>query len=93
MRVYGTYSFICVFFVCHQRAGAWGGRGESSVHSEETLFHVVENEFAVYKGVYADHKYIVGGDFNSYTSINPDFIQFDSASYVIHNDECVEGTG
>ena len=53
---------------------------------------MVENEFAAYKGVYPDHKFIVRGDFNAYTNNSPDFIQFVSVSYVIDDDDYVEDT-
>ena len=59
----------------------------SSIHSEENLFQILENEMAEFKNSYFDHKFIVGGDFNAYTNIDPDFIQFDSTDYLISDDD------
>ena len=83
-NVKSSYSFICGFVYMSPEG--------SSIHSEENLFHVIENEIAEYKNNYPEHKFIVGGDFNAYTNTNPDFIQFDSTSYVIDNDYYIEDT-
>lgn len=62
----------------------------SSIHSEENLFQIIEQEIAVFKDSYFNHKYIVGGDFNAYTNTYPDYVQFDSVSYVIENNDYIE---
>lgn len=62
----------------------------SSVHSEENLFQIIENELAAFRNSYFNHKFIIGGDFSAYTNTYSDFVQFDSASYVIDNNDYVE---
>ncbi|MEW8547054.1 MAG: endonuclease/exonuclease/phosphatase family protein, partial [Candidatus Thiodiazotropha sp.] len=78
INVKGSFSFICGFVYMSPEG--------SSTHSQENLFHVIENEMAGYKNVYPEHKFIVGGDFNAYTNTYADFIQFDSTSYIIDDD-------
>ena len=62
----------------------------SSVYSEENLFQIIENEMAEFKNRYFDHRFIVGGDFNAYTNIYPDFIQFDNTDYLMSEDDYME---
>ena len=62
----------------------------SSVYSWENLFQIIENEMAEFKNTYFDHRFIVGGDFNAYTNIYPDFIQFDNTDYLMSDDDYME---
>ena len=62
----------------------------SSVYSEENLFQIIENEIVEFKNAYFDHKNIVRGDFNAYTNIYPDFIQFDNTNNVMSDDDYTE---
>lgn len=57
----------------------------SSVHSNELLFDTIENELATFKNDYPDHSTFILGDFNAYTSTNPDYIVLDD-SFDILND-------
>lgn len=63
-----------------------------SIYSDENLFHAIENDIANFKGIFPDHRSILGEDFNAYTNTEPDFIQFDSASNIIDDDDYIEDT-
>ena len=39
----------------------------SSIHSDEALFEILENEMAGYKNDHTNSKFIIAGDFNAYT--------------------------
>ena len=52
----------------------------SSVHSEEELFNIMENEMAVHSRSNSDVKYVIAGDFNAYTQCQDDFLRNDSLS-------------
>ena len=64
----------------------------TSVHSDENLFYVIENEneMACLKRKYPFHKVLIGGDFNAYTNEKPDYIQFDSFDYIFDDFDYVE---
>lgn len=62
-NVRGSFSFICGFIYMSPEG--------SSIHTQENRFHIIENEMAEYKDNYPEHKFIVGGDFNTYTNTNP----------------------
>ena len=49
----------------------------SSVHAEEDLFSIIEEDIALHKSNYPLHSIVVVGDFNAYTQMEPDFIQHD----------------
>lgn len=62
----------------------------SSVHAEENMFFVIEDELANLKNTYPNHKVLIGGDFNAYTNEDPDYIQFDSISHVLEDVDYIE---
>ena len=47
----------------------------SSVHAEEDLFSIIEDDITLHKSNYTNHCIILAGDFNAYTQTEPDFIQ------------------
>ena len=49
----------------------------SSVHAEEDVFSIIEDDITLHKSNYTNHCIIVAGDFNAYTQTEPDFIQHD----------------
>ena len=49
----------------------------SSVHAEEDLFSIIEEDITLHKSNYPLHSIVVAGDFNAYTQMESDFIQYD----------------
>ncbi|MES9883367.1 MAG: endonuclease/exonuclease/phosphatase family protein [Sedimenticola sp.] len=49
----------------------------SSVHADEDLFHIMEEDIAKFRDGFPNHAFIIAGDFNAYTNTELDFIQFD----------------
>ena len=76
------FSFVCGFVYMSPEG--------TSVHSDENLFYVIENEMACLKRKYPFHKVLIGGDFNAYTNEEPDYIQFDSFDYIFDDFDYVE---
>ena len=56
-RAKNGFNFICGFVYMSPEG--------SSIHSEEYLFYVIENEIASFKFLYPDHRFIVGGEIKS----------------------------
>ena len=79
-----AFDFVCGFVYMSPEG--------SSMHSEEDMFYVIEHEMANMKTKYPYHKFLIDGDFNAYTSQEPDFIQFDSMEYINDDIEYVEDT-
>ena len=77
-----TFNFICGFVYMSPEG--------SSVHSEENLFFIIENEMGALKRKFPLHKFVIGGDFNAYTNDEPDFIQFDSTDYILDDFDYIE---
>ena len=44
----------------------------SSVHAEEDLFQIIEEDIALFRLNYSDHCVVLAGDFNAYTENDPD---------------------
>ena len=76
------FNFICGFVYMSPEG--------SSILSEENMFYVIEHELANMKIKYPHHKFLIGRDFNAYTKQEPDFIQFDSMSYINDDIEYAE---
>lgn len=76
------FNFICGFVYMSPEG--------TSVHSEENMFYVIEHEMANLKNRNPNHRVFLGGDFNAYTNNDPDYIQFDSMSYVLDDVDYIE---
>ena len=60
----------------------------SSIHSEEDTFNILENEICNFRNQYQSAKLLLMGDFNSYTSTQPDYVVDSSGRYDgFHNDD------
>ena len=64
----------------------------SSIHSNESLFDIIENELAGFKNDYPGHSTFVLGDFNAYTSTNADYITLDDAFPTLNDTQYTEDT-
>ena len=53
----------------------------SSVHSEEDTFCILETELSIYRNMSSSTKIILMGDFNSYTSTEADFLKEDDLDF------------
>lgn len=57
----------------------------SSVHAEEDMFHIIEEDIAAHRSNFENHCILVAGDFNAYMGQEPDFIQFDEPFDLLDN--------
>ena len=59
---------------------------------QKKISYVIEHEMANMKNKYPHYKFLIGGNFNAYTHQEPDYIEFDSMTYINDDIEYVEDT-
>ena len=69
--------YICGF--------AYLSQENSSIHAEEDMFQIIENDIAAFRLNYRNHCILLAGDFNAYTEVDPDYIRHDQSFDLLDN--------
>ena len=57
----------------------------SSVHAEEDMFQIIEDDIAAHRSNYENYCLVLAGDFNAYTERELDYIQYDESFDLLDN--------